>query len=175
MTLLILIIMILRKAKYSELQIIWEIIQYAIEQRRHDGSDQWQQGYPNQATIQEDLNKGYAYVVEESGIVLLYAAVILEEEPAYENIKGEWLTNGDYMVLHRVAASPLAKGKGIATQFFQMVEVLCIENDVYSIKVDTNFDNMPMLRILEKLGYTYCGEVFFRGAARRAYEKVLRS
>ncbi len=39
--------------------------------------------------------------------------------------------------------------------------------------MDTNFDNTPMLRILEKLGYTYCGEVYFRGSARRAYEKVL--
>jgi hypothetical protein len=39
--------------------------------------------------------------------------------------------------------------------------------------VDTNFDNLPMLNIFEKLGYTYCGEVYFRGSARRAYEKVL--
>ncbi|MFT4092143.1 MAG: hypothetical protein QM640_00795 [Niabella sp.] len=39
--------------------------------------------------------------------------------------------------------------------------------------VDTNFDNAPMLHILNKLGYIYCGEVFFRGAARKAFEKVL--
>lgn len=163
----------LRKAKQSELEIIWKIIQYAIEQRKQDGSDQWQQGYPNQATIQEDMDKGYAFVVEENETVLLYAAVIFDKEPAYENIKGKWLTDGDYLVLHRVAASPLAKGKGIATKFFKMVEELCVENNVHSIKVDTNFDNIPMLKILEKLSYHYCGEVFFRGAARKAYEKVL--
>jgi hypothetical protein len=33
--------------------------------------------------------------------------------------EGKWLTNGDYAVVHRVAASKLAKGKGIATKLFQ--------------------------------------------------------
>jgi GNAT superfamily N-acetyltransferase len=163
----------LRKAKQSELATIWEIILYAIEQRRLDGSQQWQDGYPNKNTIREDLEKGYAYVVEDNGTVLLYAAIIFGKEPAYEVIEGKWLTDGDYAVLHRVAASPLAKGKGIATAFFQMVERVCIEKQIYSIKVDTNFDNLPMLKIMEKLDYTYCGEVTFRGGARKAFEKVL--
>lgn len=43
------------------------------------------------------------------------------------------------------------------------------------MNVDTNFNNKPMLRILEKLGYTYCGDVYFWGSARRAYENVLGS
>ena len=54
-----------------------------------------------------------------------------------------------------------------------MIENLCIEQQIYSIKVDTNFDNIPMLKILDKLNYSYCGEIFFEGAARKAYEKVL--
>jgi hypothetical protein len=29
------------------------------------------------------------------------------------------------------------------------------------------------MKIFEKLGYTLCGEVYFRGGARKAYEKVL--
>ncbi|WP_113663137.1 GNAT family N-acetyltransferase [Pedobacter nanyangensis] len=165
--------MILRKAKSTEINQIWEIIQYAIAQRKADGSTQWQDGYPNENTIQADIEQGYGYIIEEKGTVLLYAAVIFGTEPAYENIVGKWLSNQDYVVIHRVAASPLAKGKSIATKFFQMVEGLCLEKKVYSIKVDTNFDNMAMLRILEKLAYTYCGEVYFRGAARKAFEKVL--
>jgi len=163
----------LRKAKQSELAIIWEIIQYAIEQRRLDGSQQWQDGYPNINTVREDLEKGYAYVMEDNGMVLLYAAIIFGKEPAYEIIEGKWLTHDDYAVLHRVAASPSAKGKGIATTFFQMVERMCIKRETYSIRVDTNFDNLPMLKIMEKLDYTYCGEVYLRGGARKAFEKVL--
>lgn len=165
--------MTLRPATASELPTIWAIIQYAIEQRRMDGSTQWQDGYPNPDTLRDDLDKGRAYVLDEAGELLLYAAIIFEPEPAYEAIEGRWLTDGPYMVLHRVAASAQAKGKGIATTFFRMAEDLCRERGVPSIKVDTNFDNAPMLRIMDKLGYTYCGEVYFRGSARRAYEKVV--
>ena len=165
--------MILRKAKQTELNQIWEIIQYAIAQRKADGSQQWQDGYPNRDSIQNDINQQYGYVVEENDSILLYAAIIFDVEPAYNNIEGNWLTNGDYVGVHRVAASPLAKGKSIATKFFQMLEDLALTQNVFSIKVDTNFDNIPMLKILDKLGYTYCGEVYFRGSARKAFEKVL--
>lgn len=163
----------LRQAKQSERSIIWNIIQYAIEQRRLDGSRQWQEGYPNETTIQEDLDNGHAYVVTDNEDVLAYAAIIFDKEPAYEAIEGKWLTEGDYVVIHRVAAAEIAKGKSVATKLFQLIETLCLSKNIYSIKVDTNFDNMPMLRILEKLGYTYCGEVYFKGGARKAYEKVL--
>lgn len=169
----ILYTMNLRQAKQAERSIIWEIILYAIEQRRLDGSRQWQDGYPNKTTIQEDLDNDHAYVVTDNEDVLAYAAIIFDKEPAYENIEGKWLTDGDYAAIHRVASSELAKGKGVATKLFQLIEALCINKNVYSIKVDTNFDNMPMLRILEKLGYTYCGEVYFKGGARKAFEKVL--
>lgn len=165
--------LILRKADHSEVALIWNILQDAIEQRRQDGSTQWQDGYPNEITIQNDIQNGCAYVLTENDSILCYAAIIFDKEPAYEEIQGKWLTNGDYAVVHRVAVSKLAKGKGIATKLFKNIEDLCLKQNIYSIKVDTNFDNVPMLKILDRLDYTYCGEVFFRGAARKAFEKKL--
>ena len=163
----------LRKANISEIPQIWEILQDAIEQRRLDGSTQWQDGYPNELSIKSDIENGYGYVFTENESILAYAAIIFDKEPAYENIEGKWLTDGDYTVVHRVAVSKLAKGKGIATKLFQSIEGLSVENNIYSIKVDTNFDNTPMLKILDRLKYTYCGEVYFRGSARKAFEKRL--
>ncbi|SCY67665.1 L-amino acid N-acyltransferase YncA [Flavobacterium anhuiense] len=163
----------LRKANLSEIPQIWEILQDAIEQRRLDGSTQWQDGYPNELSIKSDIENGYGYVFTEDESILAYAAIIFDKEPAYENIEGKWLTDGDYTVVHRVAVSKLAKGKGIATKLFQSIEGLSVENNIYSIKVDANFDNTPMLKILDRLKYTYCGEVYFRGSARKAFEKRL--
>lgn len=153
--------------------VIWEIIQYAIWQRKKDGSDQWQHGYPNETTIQDDLDKGYAYVVtDENEGILAYAAIIFDKDMAYENIKGSWLSSGDYAVVHRIAASKEAAGKRVGRGLLLLVEELCLDKKVYSIRIDTNFDNIPMLKILEKLDYTYCGEVQFEGP-RKAFEKVL--
>jgi len=165
--------MILRKAILSEAPSIWNILQEAIEQRKQDGSDQWQHGYPNEQTVHDDITKGYAYVLVDNEMIIAFAAIIFGIEPAYNDIKGKWLTNGDYVVVHRVATSNAAKGRGIATHLFKMIEDLCLQHNVYSIKVDTNFDNIPMLKIMDKLSYTYCGEIFFIGAMRKAYEKVL--
>jgi GNAT superfamily N-acetyltransferase len=165
--------MTLRKAIFSEQHLIWDILQQAIQQRKDDGSDQWQNGYPNEQTVHDDITNGWAYVLVDDTLIVAYAAIIFGIEPAYNDIKGKWLTHGDYVVVHRVATSNAAKGKGVATRLFKELEGLCAERKVFSIKVDTNFDNVPMMKILDKLNYTYCGEIFFSGAHRKAYEKVL--
>lgn len=165
--------MILRTATIDEVPQIWMILQQAIERRRLDGSEQWQNGYPNPQSIEQDLALDNAYVLVDHDEVLAYAAIIFDVEPAYE-VLDTWLTSGDYVVIHRVATSDAAKGKGLATKLFEMIENLAISKGVLSIKVDTNFDNVPMLRIMDRLGYTYCGEVYFHGSARKAFEKVLK-
>ena len=164
----------LRKADISDITSIWEILEQAIEQRRQEGSEQWQNGYPNQQTVFDDITNGFGYVITDNGIIIAYAAIIFGIEPAYNEIEGQWLTNGDYVAVHRVATSNSVKGKGVATKLFKLLEDLSIEHNVFSIKVDTNFDNIPMLKILKKLDYSYCGEIFFNGAPRKAFEKVLK-
>jgi GNAT superfamily N-acetyltransferase len=163
----------LRLAEIEDLNTIWEILQGAIAQRKKDGSDQWQNGYPNLETVVVDIQSRHGYVLVENEIIIAYAAIIFGVEAAYNDIKGQWLSNDNYVVVHRVATSQNFKGKGVATKLFFLIEELSKNNNTFSIKVDTNFDNAPMLRILEKLNYTYCGEIFFSGAPRMAYEKLL--
>lgn len=165
---------ILRKATDSDLNSIWKIIQQAIERRRSDGSDQWQNGYPNEESIKEDIKNGVGYVYENGQNIACYAAIIFDIEPAYEIIEGKWKSSGKYAVIHRVAISVDFSGKGIATQLFLEIESLVKSQDYFVIKVDTNFDNLPMLKILEKLKYEYCGKVYFRGSERKAFEKILK-
>ncbi|MCF6132224.1 GNAT family N-acetyltransferase [Flavobacterium wongokense] len=162
-----------RKAINSEIPAIWEILQQAIERRRQDGSNQWQNGYPNPETVQNDIAKGNGFVLTVDGTLAAYAAVLINDEPAYLDINGKWLTNGDFIVVHRVAIHESYLGQGLVQKMFGYFEDYALENNIHSVKVDTNFDNIPMLRIMEKLGYTYCGEVHFNGSPRKAFEKVL--
>ncbi len=163
----------LRPAQEKELPAIWLILQQAIEQRRLDGSTQWQDGYPNEDSIRHDMAIGAAYVLKDAHEIVAYVALIFGEDPAYNDIQGQWLTEGDYLVVHRLATSKARKKQGYAVHLFGLLEKLCLARGVYSIKVDTNFDNKAMLHILQKLKYSYCGEVLMRGEARLAFEKVL--
>lgn len=165
---------ILRKASTEDKDRIWEILQQAIELRKKDGSEQWQDGYPNLEVVQQDIDKDYGYVLISGAHILAYMAVIFDGEPAYEKLEGEWLSKGAYVVVHRVAVAQDIKTKGTATLLMKELEKLALARQVYSVKVDTNFDNRAMLRILEKLNYQYCGKVYFRGGARMAFEKLLK-
>jgi GNAT superfamily N-acetyltransferase len=162
-----------RKAELSEATPIWEILQQAIIRRKDDGSEQWQDGYPNLAVVANDIEKGQGFVLLEGEIIIGYSAVLINDEPAYATIEGKWLTTADFVVIHRVAISEKYLGKGLAKMIISQIENFARDKSIYSIKADTNFDNIPMMKIFENLGYTYCGEVYFRGSPRKAYEKVL--
>lgn len=163
-----------RKAELSEIPQIWTILQQAIARRKADGSQQWQNGYPNPDTVRNDMAKGVGFVLADGQKVIGYSAVLINDEPAYANIDGQWLSNGDFVVVHRVAISEDYLGQGLVQQMFLEIEKYAVSQNIHSIKVDTNFDNLPMLRIVEKLGYTYCGEVILSGAPRKAFEKLLQ-
>ena len=163
-----------RKATVSEIPEIWTILKQAIARRKLDGSEQWQDGYPNPDVLQNDIEKEVGYVLTDNDHTLIgYAAILFNDEPAYENLKGNWLSNEDFAVVHRIAILDSHLGKGLAQKMLRFTEEFALKNNIYSIKLDTNFDNSAMLKIFEKLGYTYCGEVAFRGSVRKAFEKKL--
>lgn len=164
-----------RLAQSSDLPTIWEIIQFAIAQRKKEGSNQWQNGYPNPDVLAEDirLKKGYVWVIDKD--IALYVAVSFSDEQAYEHIKGQWLSEGDYLVFHRIAMSPQFFNQGLSHQVFKAIESLALKHGVYSIKVDTNFDNHAMLHLLKMHDYQHCGEVLMHGEPRMAFEKLLSS
>ncbi|MFD2599771.1 GNAT family N-acetyltransferase [Sphingobacterium corticis] len=162
-----------RQAEQADATAIWEIIKQAIERRKADGSDQWQDGYPNPAVIEKDIVKGAGYVLVDGEIIIGYCALFVDDEPAYDHIDGQWLTNGSFVVFHRVAISGKYAGQGLAQQLLLHIEDFAKAKGIYSVKADTNFDNQAMLRTFEKVGYQYCGEVLLRGAPRKAFEKQL--
>lgn len=162
-----------RKATSSDASSIWEILQFAIASRKKDGSNQWQDGYPNPKVIADDIDRGVGYALTRNDEVVGYVAILINDEPEYTNIEGKWLTNDDFVVFHRIAISEKWVGQGLAKEMLFQIENFARSQGIKSVKADTNFDNKPMLSIFENSGYAYCGEVYFRGSPRKAYEKIL--
>ena len=162
-----------RKATDSEVPQIWDILQKAILRRKADGSNQWQDGYPNPQIIQQDIEKGIGYVLTDNTIIVGYTAVLINDEPEYAKLEGKWLTNGDFVVFHRVAIAENYIGKNLSKKIIDCIEEFARNHNIHSLKADTNHDNFAMMKIFEKSGFVFCGIVHFRGSPRRAYEKVL--
>lgn len=165
---------VLRKASAEDVTSIWLLLQKGIAKRKEEGSNQWQDGYPNELVVKNDILLNYGYVIEnEKDQIVGYFALIFDVEPAYEKLEGTWLSDQEYAVIHRLVTDPVHKVKGLAEWILLEIESIVQSKSVYSIKVDTNFDNGAMLYLFNKLGYKYCGEVYFRGSARKAFEKLL--
>ena len=163
-----------RPAKYSEASQIWQILKDAIKRRKKDGSNQWQDGYPNMEVVKSDIEKKIGFVLTQNDTIIGYTAVIINDEPDYINIEGRWLSDQDFVVYHRVAVSEEFLAKGMAKKMIKLIEQYALSKNIYSLKADTNHDNIPMMKIFEKLGYSFSGIVYIRKSPRRAYEKVLK-
>ncbi len=162
-----------RQANIDDLPAIWSILEAAIARRKADGSDQWQDGYPNPVVIEKDIYQNQGFVLSCDGIIAGYCAVMINDEPAYASINGEWLSEGDFAVFHRVAISEQYLGKGLSKMMLSFIEDFARKNGLSSIKADTNFDNAAMQHVFTTAGYLHCGEVLMRGNARMAYEKLI--
>ena len=162
-----------RKATIKEKDTIWNLLQQAIKRRKEDGSNQWQDGYPNETIVENDIKNEFGYVLLDQEKIIGYSAIIINDEPEYKKIIGNWITNDDFVVVHRIVIAEEYLGQGLSKTILKHIEDFALKNKINSIKVDTNFDNFAMMKVFDSLGYVYCGEVFFRGSPRRAYEKVL--
>ncbi len=140
---------------------------------KSQGVDQWQQGYPNQAVIEQDIAEQKGYFLMDGDEPLAYMCVDFNGEPAYNDLNGNWLSDLPYGVVHRLAIGSKRRGCGLASISFQLAEKLILEHGFKSFRVDTDDDNKIMKHLLDKNGFTYCGTIWFDYSTKIAYEKLL--
>ena len=164
---------ILKKAKRAQADISMGLIEEGRKYLKEQGSDQWQTGYPDRSVILEDIEKERGYLVTDGGAYLAYLCIDFQGEPAYDGLKGQWIGNFPYAVIHRLAVSSSYRGKGLSQTVFSLAEKECLKHSVYSLRADTDVKNTIMQHIFEKNGFRYCGTVWFAGSDKLAYEKLL--
>lgn len=163
----------LKIAKADHLQRIMELINDAKAYLKSCGVDQWQNGYPDQHSIENDIRKGTGYLCIADEKIVGYVCIDFEGEPAYETLCGKWLSTQPYVVVHRLALDRHSRGKDLASQVFALAEVLAQKRNIHSFKVDTDNDNEIMKHLIEKNGFQYCGTICFDNSEKIAYEKLI--
>ena len=163
----------LRTAAPEDLGKIMELIDQAKAFLKRNGVDQWQNGYPDQTCIEEDIRKGRGYLCIQDQDVVGYVCIDFEGEPAYDTLDGKWLSIQPYVVVHRLALDASVRGRGLASQVFEAAECLARLRGVHSFKVDTDNDNQIMKHLLEKNGFQFCGTICFDNSEKIAFEKLI--
>ncbi len=165
-----------RLADKRDIPQILSIIRQAQESIKKLGIGQWQDGYPNQKIFEADIQKDQCYVFVSKKQIAGVMVVSFEAEECYSAISGDgWRSDRPYGVLHRVAVADSMRGCGLASQMLELAEILCLQNGVFSLRVDTHTGNLPMWKFLNKHGFVLCGTVDYGGpdGKRIAFEKLL--
>lgn len=154
---------------------IMRIIAQAQEEMRQKGIPQWQDGYPCEDTILDDIQKGTGYVVRKNTKAIAFCALHFGEDPTYQYMEGgEWQCPGPYGTVHRIVVDQEWQGKGVAKILFDRMERICREQKMESIRIDTHRKNGKMQEWIRKQKLEYRGTIYVKdGTPRDAFEKPL--
>lgn len=155
----------IRQANINDIDYIMPMI---VEGRKHIATyniPQWINGYPSIETITQDINlkRGYVYIIDNE---IVGYFVVLEHDPCYDNIDGEWLNDLPYVAIHRTVTKYFNAGLGS-----KMLDEI---KNIYShIRIDTHEGNISMNKCLIKNNFIYCGVIKLAdGSPRNAYEFI---
>ncbi|MDD4158665.1 MAG: GNAT family N-acetyltransferase [Proteiniphilum sp.] len=160
----------IRRTREADLPEVMEIYAAARVWMRQCGNpSQWGDHYPSAAFLREEIAAGHSFLcVNDQGAIAGTFCLILGEDPTYREIfDGAWLNEEPYGTLHRIASS--GREKGVVRACVEWCFTRCP-----NLRVDTHRDNRVMQRILESMGFSYCGIIYVAdGSERLAYQKRL--
>ena len=151
--------MSIKKSSVNDVQAIMKLVHQAQLYFKNNGIDQWQDGYPKDENIYSDIDKGHSYVLFQNNIMAtMYFA--FEDDPCYKDIDGQWLTNNQtYAVIHRIVVDENYKGQNLAKQLLDFAIEQCLQNHIYSIRIDTHENNTAMQHLIDKMNFIKVGEL----------------
>ena len=166
----------MRKAKFSDLDNVKNIVEDAKLALKNDGVDQWQRGTPDLSVIARQVSRDQAYVYEKDGKILAYAYLSYDYEPTYGSVMNVMKGNNPYTI-HTFCVDKDAKGAGVASKFMEEIKDQARLDGKDSLRIDTQADNKKMQGLIGKVGFAYKGVIYIRDfdvtAQRLAYELIL--
>lgn len=166
----------LRHATRADVPAIMAIIADAKALLKADGSPQWQDGYPDETAIQQDIMAQQSWVLMVDGQVAGTAAQVIGDDANYHEITGGtgWQNRQDpYATIHRIALGKAFAGQHLSHFFFSNLISAAYQTGIRNFRIDTHQMNQRMQAIALSLGYQFRGIVHVAEPgdnARRAYE-----
>ena len=103
---------VIRKAVREDLPRMQEIFALARKFMAETGNPrQWAGDYPSNELLLNDISNSDSFVVTDSGSIIATFVLRAGEDPTYKEIReGDWLDDGPYATIHRIASDGSRKG-----------------------------------------------------------------
>jgi len=159
--------MLIRKTTLEDIDEVMTIYRDAQNfMKAHGNPLQWGNFYPTEALVRGDIAAGTSYVCTGGDRIAAVFVYRTGADETYARIyDGAWLSDDAYGVVHRIASAHSVKGAA----------AFCITwafEQCGNLRIDTHADNVPMQRLLAKLGFISCGIIHtYDGSPRLAFQK----
>ncbi len=164
--------MIFRKAKTEDFNELLSLYKKGVASMKAAGIEQWDENYPSDSIIKEDIRNSHLYVAILDGEI---AAVFSLNKNIDEEYKtAAWKNpDADYIAMHRLCVNPDLHRQGIGSACMTEIERIAREQGHNSVWLDTFSGNPKAMAMYEKLGFHQVGEAFWEKGRFVIFEKNL--
>lgn len=162
-----------RIAETEDLQEIYSLVKFAVENMEKRKIYQWDDVYPDKEILLNDIKKQQLFVgLLNNKIAVIY---VLNQECDEEYKNGKWnCENASYCVIHRLCVNPAFQNKGIGRKTMEHIEKELVGEGIESVRLDVFTENPYALKLYERLNYVKVGTADWRKGRFYLMEKYLR-
>ena len=167
--------MISRKANKADLDNIMKMYKSCVTGMIENGIDQWDETYPNDEIISEDLNVGTYYVAEMDETIIGGVNIDKNQDDTYLSL--DWEGKSDsFLVVHRLGVKQEFWNKKIGRDLMLFTEKLVLKRGLKSIRLDTYSGNPKAMEFYRRLGYAELGSIDLKADKEKYYcfEKIIK-
>jgi ribosomal protein S18 acetylase RimI-like enzyme len=166
-------VLALRTATEADVDAVMDLVRACIARMREQGIEQWDEVYPDRATIAADVSVGALYIAS-FGDASWAGVFTLDDREDPRWAVARWTITGTRIgVVHRLMVDPRQQGRGLARQLMQLAEARARSLGYGAIRLDCYSQNPQALRLYQGLGYLDAGGAQLRKGLFRCLEKSL--
>lgn len=161
-----------RQATLDNLYEIMELIKSAIINMNQAEIYQWDEIYPDEVTIKQDLENNDLYIGIVDGKIAVIYVINNSYDKEYNN--GDWqYPDTEYRIIHRLCVHPDFQNKGVGKITMEYIESKLSKAGIESIRLDAFTKNPYALKLYKNLGYEIVGYADWRMGRFYLMEKYL--
>ena len=150
----------IRKAIFSDLPYVFNIIKNCTNHMIDNKIFQWNENYPSKEIFYNDIKNKNLYIIENNKKII--GCVMRSENQSKVYKKVRWIAeNKKSLYVHRLAVDPKYQGKGYGIKLMDFIEGNALKNNYISIRLDTFSKNKRNVRFYKKRGYIKIEDIFF--------------
>ena len=159
-------------ARTTDLGAVLDVVRTATSHMESQGIHQWDEIYPDEATLQRDIEKQHLHVIRVNGEIAGMVTINDEQPPEYKNV--QWKYSGKALVVHRLTIAPSRQRLGLATCLMRFAGEMAERRGYDTIRLDAFTKNPGAIALYERLGYEKAWTVQFRKGPFHCFEKPVR-